>query len=163
MSTSSSGSTAHAEEFRSELELLAPGAVRTPTSSDAVDGVLPTCVAAPPDEQKLSKVLHWTNQRGLHVLPRGGGSKLGWGNVPESIDLLLSTESLNQRIEHAWQDMTVTVSAGVTVAALQNELAKQGQRLPVDALWPERATVGGVIATSYAPPRTYGLRASVKF
>ena len=44
--------------------------------------------------------------------------------------------------------MTVTVGAGVTIAQLQSELSKHRQRLALDPLWPERATVGGVIATN---------------
>ena len=48
--------------------------------------------------------------------------------------------------------MTVTVQAGVTLATLQAELAKHGQRLPLDALWPERSTLGGVIATNDSGP-----------
>ena len=44
--------------------------------------------------------------------------------------------------------MTVTVGAGVTIAQLQSALSKHRQRLALDPLWPERATVGGVIATN---------------
>jgi glycolate oxidase FAD binding subunit len=44
--------------------------------------------------------------------------------------------------------MTATVEAGCTIADLQNQLALRGQRLAVDPLWPDRATVGGVLATN---------------
>jgi glycolate oxidase FAD binding subunit len=44
--------------------------------------------------------------------------------------------------------MTVTVGAGVTIAELQSAVSKHRQRLALDALWPERATAGGVIATN---------------
>src|SRR5205085_1751730 len=55
---------------------------------------------------------------------------------------------LNHVIEHAAGDMTVTVEAGCTIAALQQVLAQRGQRLALDPLWPDRSTVGGVIATN---------------
>jgi glycolate oxidase FAD binding subunit len=54
----------------------------------------------------------------------------------------------NRVIEHAWADLTVTVEAGCTVAQLQRTLAEHGQRLAVDPLWPERATIGGILATN---------------
>jgi glycolate oxidase FAD binding subunit len=40
------------------------------------------------------------------------------------------------------------VLAGLSVAHLQSELAKRKQRLALDVLWPERATIGGIIATN---------------
>jgi glycolate oxidase FAD binding subunit len=44
--------------------------------------------------------------------------------------------------------LTVTVEAGCTVGELQRTLALHGQRLAVDVLWPERATVGGILSTN---------------
>jgi glycolate oxidase FAD binding subunit len=48
--------------------------------------------------------------------------------------------------------MTVTVEAGCTVTALQQALARHGQRLALDPLWPEKATVGGVLASNDSGP-----------
>src|SRR5262249_6799135 len=52
----------------------------------------------------------------------------------------------------------VVVEAGVSVAALQRLLGAKGQMLALDPPWPERATVGGVVATNaFGPRRTrYG-------
>jgi glycolate oxidase FAD binding subunit len=50
--------------------------------------------------------------------------------------------------EHAWHDMTCTVEAGCTWAAMQRELAVHGQMVALDPLWPEHATVGGVAAAN---------------
>ena len=44
--------------------------------------------------------------------------------------------------------MTCTVEAGCTWAALQSALAQHGQYVALDPLWPERATVGGIVATN---------------
>ena len=73
---------------------------------------------------------------------------MDWGNVPRRVDIVLSTARLDQLIEHAWADLTVTVEAGCTLHELQSVLARQGQRLAFDGLWPERATVGGALATN---------------
>ncbi len=130
----------------SELETIA--AVRMATSADSVNGVLPARVVAPESTEQVSAVLAWANERDVRIVARGGGSKLGWCNPASSVDLMLSLEKFHTIVEHAWQDMTVTVETGTTIAALQSELAKQRQRLPLDALWPERSTVGGVIAAN---------------
>src|SRR5258707_5746105 len=55
---------------------------------------------------------------------------------------------LNQVIEHAWADLTVSVDAGCTFQQLQNTLAQHGQHIAVDPLWPERATVAGMLSTN---------------
>src|SRR5450755_3938923 len=61
---------------------------------------------------------------------------------------MLSTARLNRVIEHAGADLTVTVEAGCTIAELQRTLAQHGQRLAIDPLWPERATIGGILSTN---------------
>ena len=133
-----------------ELESVAP--IRPATDADAIDGLGPTRVAAPETEEQVSAILAWANEHDVHVIARGGATKQSWGNQPRSADLVLSLEKFNCIIDHAWQDMTVTVQAGVTLATLQAELAKHGQRLPLDALWPERSTLGGLISTNDSGP-----------
>src|SRR5258707_1329527 len=122
--------------------------VRTAVASDAVAGARPSLVVEPGNEQELAKVLKLANAAGLAVIPRGGGTKLEWGNRPARADVIVSTARLDRVIEHAWADLTVSVEAGCTIGKLQETLAKHGQRLALDALWPERATVGGVLSTN---------------
>jgi glycolate oxidase FAD binding subunit len=122
--------------------------VRTAGASDAVLGVRPSIVVEPGTEQELAKVLKLANAVGLAVIPRGGGTKIEWGNRPERADVILSTARLNRVIEHPWADLTVSVEAGCTIRKLQETVAKHGQRLALDVLWPERATVGGVLSTN---------------
>jgi glycolate oxidase FAD binding subunit len=102
----------------------------------------------PTTESELACVLRTANEEGLAVLPRGGGTKQDWGNPPSRADLLLATAKLDRVLEHAWADLTVTVEAGCTVANLQQCLAQHGQRLAIDVLWPEQATVGGIVSTN---------------
>ncbi len=61
---------------------------------------------------------------------------------------MISAAKLNRILEHAPGDMTVTVEAGVTIAQLQDVLSLHRQRLALDPLWPDQATVGGVIASN---------------
>jgi glycolate oxidase FAD binding subunit len=129
-------------------ELLGQDGLRPATASDAVAGVAPHMVAAPPAAAALARGLGWAHAAGLKVVPRGGGTKLGWGNPPTACDLVLSSRRLDRVLEHAWADMTVVVQAGCRVADLQKALAEHGQHLALDPLWPERATVGGILSTN---------------
>jgi glycolate oxidase FAD binding subunit len=105
-------------------------------------------VLEPRSEREAAAILCDANQAGRAVTPRGGGTKMEWGNPPSQTGVILSTTRLNRVIEHAWGDLTVTVEAGCTVGELQRTLALHGQRLAVDVLWPERATVGGILSTN---------------
>src|SRR6266851_7936792 len=122
--------------------------VRAATAADAVCGVQPKLVIEPGTETEIAEILRLSNEAGLAVIPRGGGTKLGWGNSPARADVILSTARITEIIEHAWADLTVTVEAGCTVQRLQETLGQHGQRLALDALWPEEATVGGVLCTN---------------
>jgi glycolate oxidase FAD binding subunit len=122
--------------------------LRAAWASDAVDGVRPQMVFEPRNETELAAALRFGNATGLGVVPRGGGTKTCWGNPPVRADLILSTSRLNRVIEYAWADLTVSVEAGCTVQNLQDALAEHGQRIAVDPLWPERATIGGILSTN---------------
>jgi glycolate oxidase FAD binding subunit len=122
--------------------------LRAATAADAVDGVAPRMIAEPGTALDLARCLRWARGAGLKVTPRGGGTKMGWGNPPAACDLLLSTARLNRVSEHAWADMTVIAEAGCRVADLQKALAEHGQHLALDPLWPEQATLGGILSTN---------------
>src|SRR5437588_453992 len=122
--------------------------VRAATAADAVARAQPKLVIEPGTERELAEILRLSNEAGLAVIPRGGGTKLGWGNSPARADLILSTVRMTEIIEHAWADLTVSVQAGCTIQRLQETLSQHGQRLALDPLWPEKATVGGVLCTN---------------
>jgi glycolate oxidase FAD binding subunit len=135
--------------FESDVRgIVTPEYVRAAAANDAVAGVQPSLLVEPGSEQELAKVLKLADAAGLAVIPRGGGTKLEWGNPPARADVIVSTARLNRVIEHAWADLTVSAEAGCTMARLQETVAKRGQRLALDALWTERATVGGVLSTN---------------
>ena len=122
--------------------------LRSAGVGDSVAGVQPQMVFEPSNETELAAAVRCAEAAGLCVIPRGGGTKTGWGNRPVRADLILSTARLNRVIEHAWADLTVSVEAGCKIQNLQNTLAQHGQRIAVDPLWPERATVAGMLSTN---------------
>lgn len=128
--------------------IVGPRNVLQATPVAAFNTAQPQFIIEPGGADEVARVLRFANATGLQIAPRGAGTKLDWGNPPRGADLLLSTRRLNQVLEHAWGDMTATVQAGCTVADVQRALAAHGQRLALDPLWPEQATIGGVLATN---------------
>ncbi len=63
-------------------------------------------------------------------------------------DVVVSLEKLNRVLDHQPANLTVRTQAGITLAALNQTLAQHGQYLPLDPPFPDRATVGGVLATN---------------
>ena len=106
-----------------------------------------TIVTAPADIPQIAEVLRFAHANALALMPCGAGTKVGWGN-PVAADIQLNMERLSELKEHAWQDMTCTVQAGFSWDAMQTQLKQHGQMVALDPIWPERATVGGVVATN---------------
>src|SRR5258708_15373631 len=103
-------SKATANTFQADVrEIVTAKYVRAAARGDAVAGAQPSLVVEPGNEQELAKVLKLANAAGLAVIPRGGGTKLEWGNRPTRADVIVSTARLNRVIEHAWADLTVSV------------------------------------------------------
>jgi len=122
--------------------------LRPANAADRVAGLQPAFVVEPGNEKEVAAVLRAANELGLSVLPRGGGTKMDWGNAPSRADVILSTARLNRIVEHVWADLTMTAEAGCTVRALQGALAQHNQRLALDTLWPAQATIGGILSTN---------------
>lgn len=128
--------------------IVVEGVVRRGVSEDEVCGVTPELYVEPANEAELARVLEYANRAGMLVAPRGGGTKMDWGTAAQAIDLMISSAKFARILEYAPADMTVTVGAGVTIAQLQSALALHRQRLALDPMLPDRATVGGIIATN---------------
>ncbi len=134
--------------------------VRPAGPRDAVAGVVPGWVAAPSGTDEASALLAVAAEHGLAVVPRGSGTRIGWGAPPRRCDLIIDTQRLNQVIEHAAGDLVVRVQAGVTLGQLAGVLGAAGQQLALDPP-PALAngsdggapTIGGMLATGTAGPR----------
>jgi glycolate oxidase FAD binding subunit len=92
----------------------------------------------------------------MAVYPRGGSTMLDLGLPPIRPGRALDLRKLDQVIDYPARDMTVTVQAGITITHLQELLAKENQRLPVDVHLPDQATLGGSLATNTSGARRYG-------
>jgi glycolate oxidase FAD binding subunit len=126
--------------------------VRESSAGDAVDGVRPSIVVEPGTIEETSEVMKLASREGLAVSPRGGGTKIGLGNPPRQVEVILSTARMDGIIEHVPGDQIVRVQAGLKLQDLQESLAESDQMLGVDP--PEEgATIGGIVAANSSGPR----------
>jgi len=127
-----------------------PEALVPPLKSTTVDGTLPEAIAYPQTEAELCELMAFAHRNHWRVLPLGQGSKLQWGGLAPGFDLAISTQRLNKITDHAVGDMTLTADAGVKLADLTSQLIPHRQHLALDPAYPERATLGGMVATGDA-------------
>jgi len=118
----------------------------------AIDGCTPQRIESPATIDELAHYAASAHAANLAIVPVGNGTQLHIGRPPARYDLALSTQRLNRVLAHEAADMTVTVEAGITLAALNAALARAGQRLPLDPPHPECTTIGALIATDACGP-----------
>ncbi|MGH7136944.1 MAG: FAD-binding oxidoreductase [Pirellulales bacterium] len=122
-----------------------------------VGDMLPlTALVEPASQEELVAQLRGCYESTTPCYPIGGGTSLDYGLPGRLPGIGLRLTALNRVVDYPARDMTVTVEAGITMAALTAELARHAQRLPVDAGDADRATLGGMIATNTSGPRRYG-------
>ncbi|MBV5257633.1 FAD-binding oxidoreductase [Synechococcus moorigangaii CMS01] len=108
----------------------------------------PEALLIPHSREALQEIFRTAQREKTTVIPCGQGSKLAWGGLAPKIDWLASTQQLNRIVDHAVDDLTITVEAGLTFAALQAHLKSHKQYLPIDPAFPNQATLGGIVATA---------------
>jgi glycolate oxidase FAD binding subunit len=92
---------------------------------------------------------------GHAIYPQGGRTALDFGGAPRRPGVAIDTTAINQMIDYPFADMTITIEAGMTLSTLRSILAKNRQRVLVDAPDAERATLGGIYATNTSGPRRF--------
>jgi len=106
-------------------------------------------VVRPASVEELAAALRDTS--GV-VAVRGRGTKRRWGARPASHDIAVDLTGLDAIVAHDVGDLVVTVQAGVTLRALQEQVGAHRQWLALDP--PESdGTVGGTLATANSGPR----------
>ncbi len=120
-----------------------------------VEGRTPEAAVFPGSVEEVAAVVGLAAEAALPVAPWGGGTAASVGMPAARAGLVLGFSRLHRLVEHEPGDLTATVEAGMTVAALQSALRSRGQWLSLDPPDAERATVGGVLAANAAGPRRH--------
>lgn len=140
------------DQLAAKLEAaLGTGAVESGARTLAsynVDGKIPSILLTPHDPEQISAALRICVEAEASVIPWGGGTAMGLGNIPRQADVILGLERLDGLIEHDDANLTATVQAGLKVAPLQKILAQRNQFLAMDPPNPGLATIGGTVAAN---------------
>lgn len=105
-------------------------------------------LSIPTTTVELAELVTIAQQERTPLQVVGNSTKIDWGGLVTGATKVVTTKKLDRLIAHAVGDLTVTVEAGMTLQQLQTILATAGQFLPLDPAYPDRATIGGIIATA---------------
>jgi glycolate oxidase FAD binding subunit len=117
-----------------------------------VDGMVPSRTLRPDTTEDLATVITAAGRDRAPIVLWGGGTRIGIGDAPSRYDVAVDLTALAGIVEHSPADLVCTVRAGTTLADLARALSASGQRWPVEAPSPQRATVGGTIASAAVGP-----------
>jgi glycolate dehydrogenase FAD-binding subunit len=120
-------------------------------TTESIDGVVPRDTIEPASAEDVAATLQSAAKQRLSLVLRGGGTKMGWGRTPQSVDIVLSTKRLDAVVAHEHADLTATVQAGARLDEVNRVLARHGQWLPIESAFDE-STIGGAIATNDSGP-----------
>ncbi len=170
------------EKFAGLAEILGKENVKTApevTAEYAVDQIVPKAVVFPNSTDETARVVQFSNQKNLAIVACGSRTKIGMGNPPQKLDMVVSTSRMNHMLDVDTSNLTMTVEAGVKFRDIQARLATQEDRcylpihemgededeiicsdrsnsgcfIPMDPPYADKATIGGIIATNSIGPR----------
>jgi len=111
-------------------------------------------VVAPPDVAALQAVVAWCYERGIALVPRGGGTGFAGGAVPLG-GVVVSLERLDRVRSLEPEFWRVHLEAGVTTGRLQKLARDSGLYFPPDPGASEQSQVGGNLACNAGGPHSF--------
>ena len=140
------------EQLAKQLEFVlgADSLITNPDglAAHGIDGKQPKLICRPESPEQIAVALKICAEAEAAVVPWGGGTALAIGNPPRQVDVVLTTHRLDRVLDHDHANLTVTAQSGITLSALQTSLAPQKQFAPLDAPFPDRSTIGGIVAAN---------------
>ncbi len=122
------------------------------TEAWAVCGRVPQAVVFPESEEQVAEILSLSSEEGWRCVPGGRGSWLNGGQPPQSVDVLLSAERMNDISAYEPADLFIEAQAGAGLDALERRTAECQQWLALDPPGGERGTLGAMLAVGTAGP-----------
>lgn len=100
-----------------------------------------------PERNELMQLVQELHASASPWVPSGFGNHLHWGAALQpDAGPTLSMALINRVLQHAVDDFTVTVEAGLPLSQLQLVLAEKGQWLPLDPPVAGPSSIGGLVA-----------------
>ena len=131
---------------------LGPDRLSDAVAEHRISDASPEVVVFPESIEELSLAMAEASECSLAAAPWGGGTRTELGNAIARLDVVADLTRLDRLIQHTPADLTCTVQAGIPLSGLKEVLAQQGQLLALDPPLPDRATIGGTLATGISGP-----------
>lgn len=119
----------------------------------------PDVIVKPKTPQEISALLKICNQHSIPVTPRGAGTGLTGGALPNFGGLVISMERFNSILEIDERNLQVTTEPGVITEVLQNTVKEKGLFYPPDPASKGSCFIGGNISENSGGPKAvkYGV------
>ena len=112
-------------------------------------------VVVPKDTAEVAELLAWCYERGVALVPRGGGTGFAGGAVPTEGGVVCSLERLD-RVRHFEPEYwRAEVEAGVTTGRVHRLARENGLFYPPDPGATEQSHIGGNIACNAGGPHSF--------
>ena len=107
---------------------------------------MPLAVVLPSTTAEVSAVLRFCHEHGVKVVPRGAGTSLCGGAIPQEDAVILGVSKMNRVLETDFANRTVRVQAGVTNLAISQAVSPEGFFYAPDPSSQLACTIAGNIA-----------------
>ena len=107
---------------------------------------MPLAVVLPTSTAEVAAVLAFCKREGVKVVPRGAGTSLAGGAIPQEDAIVLGTSKLNQVLTINYADRTARVQAGITNLAISQAVSPEGFFYAPDPSSQLACTIAGNIA-----------------
>ncbi|NHT77264.1 glycolate oxidase [Rhizobium sp. PP-F2F-G38] len=106
---------------------------------------LPLAVALPRTTQEVSAVLEYCNRHGIPVVPRGAGTSLCGGAIPQPDAVVLGLSRMSAILDVDLENRVARVQAGVTNLSISETVGPEGFFYAPDPSSQLACTIGGNI------------------
>jgi glycolate oxidase len=112
----------------------------------AVYGHSPEAVVLPGTTEQVARIVQLANRERIPLTPRGAGSGLSGGAVPEYGGIVISLEKMNRLLELDKDNMVAVVEAGMVTNDLANAVQAEGLFFAGYPMSLQTCVIGGNIA-----------------
>jgi glycolate oxidase len=107
---------------------------------------MPLAVVLPSTTEEVSAVLRTCHAMGVNVVPRGAGTSLCGGAIPQEDAVVLGLGKMNRVLDVRFGDRTMRVQAGITNLSISAAVGAEGFFYAPDPSSQLACTIGGNIA-----------------
>ncbi|MDI7864804.1 FAD-binding protein [Rhizobiaceae bacterium n13] len=106
---------------------------------------VPLAVALPQTTAEVAAVMKYSHRYGIPVVPRGAGTSLSGGAIPQEDAVVLGLSRMTRILDIDYANRTATVQAGVTNLSISDAVSADGYFYAPDPSSQLACTIGGNI------------------